>query len=313
MDFLSTLIFITSFLVVNGQDVKSEFSTGKSRKRRDTVGFTTRRWPKGVVPYRISPVAKKETKDAFYRAIKTIQKLSCIKFVERMYERDYIRVVTGNGCYSMIGRQGGKQFLSLGFGCYRKGVAEHELLHVLGFYHEQSRLDRDRHVTIHQQNVLPSAKKQFSKYRIGEGHTLGTKYDPDSLMHYSNNAFSKNGRKTITYNKDPNKKLGRKSKLSETDISQLNKLYGCNEPNDTSKLLIKSCNDYHSGHCMMHFLLGACNSDPRRMQYFCPRTCGFCHNDCHDTASNCQFLSFFGLCHQNANVRRRCQKTCGFC
>lgn len=40
------------------------------------------------------------------------------------------------------------QNLSIGAGCDTKAVVEHELLHALGFYHEQSRSDRDDYVKI---------------------------------------------------------------------------------------------------------------------------------------------------------------------
>ena len=69
------------------------------------------------------------------------------------------------------------------------------------------------------------AKRQFEKYKPGEAHTLGHPYDPDSIMHYSNKAFSKNGHRTIVYRKDPSKKLGQRVKLSPIDIKQLNELY----------------------------------------------------------------------------------------
>lgn len=32
-------------------------------------------------------------------------------------------------------------------------MALHELMHVLGFFHEQSRLDRDKYVTVYWSNV----------------------------------------------------------------------------------------------------------------------------------------------------------------
>ncbi len=42
----------------------------------------------------------------------------------------------------------GKQNLSIGENCDRLGIVEHEFLHALGFWHEQSRSDRDDYVTI---------------------------------------------------------------------------------------------------------------------------------------------------------------------
>lgn len=56
-------------------------------------------------------------------------------------------------CWSQVGIRGGKQQLSLGSGCENKGRAIHELMHSLGFLHEQSRQDRDEHVTILYQNI----------------------------------------------------------------------------------------------------------------------------------------------------------------
>ena len=56
-------------------------------------------------------------------------------------------------CWSQVGIRGGKQQLSLGSGCENKGRALHELMHSLGFLHEQSRQDRDEHVTILYQNI----------------------------------------------------------------------------------------------------------------------------------------------------------------
>ena len=67
----------------------------------------------------------------------------------------------------MIGRQGGKQQISLGNGCGTKGVAIHEMMHALGFFHEQSRRDRDQYIRIMWNNIpgrefcLSSSQKYY--------------------------------------------------------------------------------------------------------------------------------------------------------
>ena len=56
-------------------------------------------------------------------------------------------------CYSYIGQQGGPQRISLAAGCLVKGIVIHEMMHCAGFYHEQSRIDRDRYISIQWQNI----------------------------------------------------------------------------------------------------------------------------------------------------------------
>ena len=60
-----------------------------------------------------------------------------------------------------MGRIGGQQNITLGPGCYRLGTELHEMMHALGVVHEQSRPDRDNHVTVIKENVDPSKKISF--------------------------------------------------------------------------------------------------------------------------------------------------------
>ena len=57
-----------------------------------------------------------------------------------------------------IGQQPSGQWLSLGNGCLHKLIVAHEFMHALGFFHEQSRPDRDSYVTINYNNIDPSEK-----------------------------------------------------------------------------------------------------------------------------------------------------------
>ena len=67
--------------------------------------------------------------------------------------------------------------MSLGYGCMYAGVVMHEIMHAAGFWHEQSRMDRDNHIEIHWDNIQASAKNNFHKYNWTDIAHLGQTYD----------------------------------------------------------------------------------------------------------------------------------------
>lgn len=79
----------------------------------------------------------------------------CITFKERTHESNYVHFQsTDSGCWSYVGMSGGKQSLNYqNPGCTRFGTVQHEMLHALGFHHEQSSTERDEYVAIHLDNV----------------------------------------------------------------------------------------------------------------------------------------------------------------
>ncbi len=70
-------------------------------------------------------------------------------------------------CWSYVGRSfAGAQTLSIGDGCGIKAIVEHEFLHALGFWHEQSRYDRDDYVTINFENIIRGCPVYFYYYNF---------------------------------------------------------------------------------------------------------------------------------------------------
>lgn len=82
-------------------------------------------------------------------------------------------------------------------GCVHHGVVLHELMHAIGFYHQQSASDRDDFVQIKWENIANGREHNFNKYNSSIVTDFGIPYDYNSVMHYSGKAFSKNGDVTI--------------------------------------------------------------------------------------------------------------------
>ncbi|KAM4744338.1 hatching enzyme 1.2-like [Anableps anableps] len=190
------------------------------------------KWPKSGlyvnVPYYISPVFSMQEQNVILRGMRSFHQTTCIRFVPRSSgDRDYIYFISapGKGCWSSLGRQTGGQYISLETnGCVSFSTVQHEILHALGFNHEQVRWDRDQYVRILFQNIK---QKQRYNFRKVETNNLGTPYDFTSVMHYSKYAFTSNGLPTIEVKSNPYQTFGNARQMSANDIARVNRLYRC--------------------------------------------------------------------------------------
>lgn len=156
-------------------------------------------WPGGVVPFEFGAGVGNTNENLMLAAMAEWESLADVNFVPRNGENDYIRILSDSfNASEFAGHAGGRQRVWITSWTVH-GTLVHELGHVLGFYHEQSRGDRNSFVQINFGNVSQTActdangnptscNSQFT-IRPGSGDEHGP-YDFGSVMHYNACAFS---------------------------------------------------------------------------------------------------------------------------
>uniref|UniRef100_A0A8C4X5E8 Metalloendopeptidase n=1 Tax=Erpetoichthys calabaricus TaxID=27687 RepID=A0A8C4X5E8_ERPCA len=204
-------------------------------KRRSTLVCPTSGclWPKlsdGTVsvPYVISDAYSADEAEVILHAMREFHTLTCVRFVSRRSEKDFVQINSNDGCWSSVGRLGGAQELSLAKdGCLIHGVVQHELNHVLGFIHEQCRPDRDNYIKINWQYVNPEDAMNFAKSDLSP---LNLPYDYTSIMHYGRYAYSNTtGEAVIVPLVNSTNLLGQRYGMSPIDVHRVNTVYSCRE------------------------------------------------------------------------------------
>ncbi|CAB3406264.1 unnamed protein product [Caenorhabditis bovis] len=288
------------------------------------------RWANNIIPIVISPQYSPAQISIIRNSLKTFEEISCFKFVDRGSQRDYLFIVPLDGCYSYVGKIGGKQTISLAADCIADYIIWHEMMHAIGFEHEHQRPDRDDYIKVTYENVIPSQIVNFDKI---QPHLVDypDQYDYRSIMHYDGSAFGK-----IDYTKrvrlatmTPLKRgiqLLDNLKFTTTDIRKLNRLGKCSgasgavSPDKRTKC-VDIAND-----CGQSKKRGMCDNPFYRpmMRRNCQRTCGMClvsrgmegDKICEDKHPNCATYVINGICENEFYERWRqdhCAKSCGLC
>jgi len=191
------------------------------------------RWTNKTVHYEFQEGYPERLQETFIRATKHISDRTCLEFKLRSEsddpsKRDYVQVCSSNGCSSYVGRQGGRQVISLPSPCHNLGTFVHEILHAIGFHHEQSRTDRDDHVTINWENIQPGKEGNFRKYDEATVTSFGVPYDYDSVLHYGGRSFSKDASRLATIVPlVSGARIGQRNGMSERDVEKVNRMYDC--------------------------------------------------------------------------------------
>lgn len=236
------------------------FTQGTIGTKSLVTSNSSQLWTNGVVSYTISGFGanSQSVELAVEAAIDNIESNSGVRFVERTYESNYVKIEPGidhPSCRSEVGMVGGAQSLFLVEGrctdpdeSNEVGIIIHELMHALGFRHMHSRSDRNQYVTVHYENILEEFHYQYDER--SSGVTIIGPYDSMSIMHYSSFNSLKAVDPTlpvITNNSGlPNEMRGHT--LSDGDIEALGELYGFYEKPEITVL-----NFYCYGQAEIHW------------------------------------------------------------
>ncbi|XP_046497062.1 meprin A subunit alpha [Equus quagga] len=208
------------------------------RNSRNALREPNARW-KFPIPYILADNLDLNAKGAILYAFEMFRLKSCVDFKPYEGESSYIIFQQFSGCWSEVGDQHVGQNISIGRGCDYKAIIEHEILHALGFYHEQSRTDRDDYVNIWWDEIISGYQHNFNTYDDNFITDLNTPYDYESVMHYGPFSFNKDASVPTITAKIPefDSIIGQRLDFSAVDLERLNRMYNCT----TTHTLLDHC------------------------------------------------------------------------
>ena len=139
--------------------IDGETSAEGAKERGGIVGHPSLRWPENTLSYEFDSSVTGDEKQMVQDTLAGLQaKLDgCITFRETSSgNRVLVQKPSTVSCSSSVGHTGrDTQTLNLGSAswgtCYATGTIEHEFMHALGVWHQQSRSDRDQYVKINKE------------------------------------------------------------------------------------------------------------------------------------------------------------------
>jgi hypothetical protein len=184
---------------------------------------TVSRWASNVIPYYIQPNVKNPE-----RVMEALQLFNetTIRFVPYTNQEDVLVFEDANGiCKSYVGRIGGKQPLWIPPRCGPSEIA-HEIMHALGFVHEQNRADRDNFIEVHGDNIKDEFKDNFDKLPAETTRMSSLEvFDFESIMMYPPDMFAKTSNQPTMTSKIQGQEIRPGEALSAKDKSRIDKAY----------------------------------------------------------------------------------------
>lgn len=156
----------------------------------DTTAQKPLPWPGGVIPYDISKLTAEQQMLARRAMQRWMQTGANISFVPRSNQVEYVnftgRTDAGNNTSHVGYVKGERSDINITTFWWHEPewMAVHELGHVLGFFHEHARWDRDSYVTIHYENIKAGRAHDYDWIPKTNWLVSSTSYDYRSIMHY---------------------------------------------------------------------------------------------------------------------------------
>ncbi len=149
-----------------------------------------------------------------------------VKFVESEPSSAAYNIirVTREEWFSSIGENNSNCHMFFGKTYSDKDVIVHELGHCIGLAHEHQRPDRDMYIVIAWENILTGKEFNFDIMDNPLYREQDFDYDYHSIMHYTPNSFTKNGKPTIIPVGDH--EIYRSGGVTELDAQKARAIYG---------------------------------------------------------------------------------------
>lgn len=224
--------------MVEDSDIAGKGETSLMENKNDQSAaadeFDIKLWPNGIVYYTLGDFPHIQVLDILNGMdFMNYNLKGCVQWKQKPddHEGSFIQIKpVPAGCFAGVGYKAEHPtFMGLFPGC-SFGSTTHEMLHVMGSLHEQERSDRDKYVTILEDNIQRGKANQFDKVDKGENpiDSQGN-FDFGSIMMYSRIAFSKNNKDdTIQTNpKSENNEIGQRELPSAKDMEKIRAAYKC--------------------------------------------------------------------------------------
>uniref|UniRef100_A0AC34RIR0 Zinc metalloproteinase n=1 Tax=Panagrolaimus sp. JU765 TaxID=591449 RepID=A0AC34RIR0_9BILA len=209
-------------------DAKQANQLNNKRGKRQAYSSSTARWPKdSPIPYYIDSTIDNASASLILDAVNFWQSHTCLSFKVDSTVSPRVKFTKGTGCSSYVGRVTtmDEQEVSIGDRCSYFGIIAHEIAHVLGIFHHQSRTDRDDFVEIVWDNIPAEWTDNLAIQTLSNNYN--TSYEYGSVMHYAEKITESDAIQILAKDSRYQRSMGNRDTPTFSDVLVVNRYYDC--------------------------------------------------------------------------------------